>query len=238
MGIFYHRNPTLVTALGHLPIAFSGSFFFCEMVARWYAQVLSGKYQLMEAELRHRITCGHRAVIGPLASVLFGLKLGLFPSPEREFKEFWRLLNYPPFPMVSRLRGEHANKDAHKLLEEFRKRAFVKTDEHDPELKDLKRRILAGLDAPVLDQLLTSGQITPEDHTEAQSQRENALMLDWELQYIKQAEAPVRTAQPVNAADEQEYWPSELREIFEQVKTGALDANQLIAALSPLPEYV
>ena len=229
MGIFYASNPTLVNALGQLPIAFSGSFFFCEMVARWYAQVLSGKYRLTEAELRHRITSAHRAVIGPLASVLFGLKLGLFPSPEKEFKEFWRLLNYPPFPMVYRLRGEHASKEAPKLLEEFRKGAFVKTDEHDPELKELKRRILAGFDAPVLEQLLASGQITPEDYSEAQLQRENALKLEWDLQYIKQAEAP--------AVGEEERWPLELREIFEQLKTGALDADQLIAALSPSPEY-
>lgn len=229
MGIFYHRNPTLVNALGHLPIAFSGSFFFSEMVARWYAQVLSGKYCLTETELRHRITPAHRAVIGPLAGVLFGLKLGLFPSPEKEFKELWRLLNYPPFPMVYRLRGEHANKEAHRLLEEFRKRAFVKTDEHDPDLKDLKRRILAAFDVPVLDHLLASGQITAEDHREAQLQRENALKLEWDLQYIKHAEAP---------AHEQEHWPSELQEIFAQVKTGTLNADQLITALSPAPEYV
>lgn len=238
MGIFYHRNPTLVNALGHLPIAFSGSFFFCEMVARWYAQVLSGKYRLREAELGHRLTSEHRAVIGPVASVMFGLKLGLFPSPETEFKEFWRLLNYPPFPMVYRLRGEHANKDAPRLLEEFRKRAFVKTDERDPELRDLKRRILAGFDAPVLDRLLASGEITAEDHSEAQLQRDSALKLEWDLQYIKQAEAPAHTRQPANSAPEQEYWPLELREIFEQVKTGTLDADQLIAALSSSPAYV
>jgi polyketide synthase PksJ len=169
---------------------------------------------------------------------LFGLKLGLFPSPEKEFKEFWRLLNYPPFPMVYRLRGEHPNKEAHRLLEEFRKRAFVKTDEHDPELKDLKRRILAAFDVPVLDHLLASGQITAEDHREVQLQRENALKLEWDLQYIKQAEAPVRAAQHLNPADQQEHWPSELQEIFAQVKTGTLNADQLIAALSPAPEYV
>jgi len=232
MGIFYHRNPTLVNALGQLPIAFSGSFFFCEMVARWYAQVLSGKYRLTEAELQQRIMPGDSAVIGPLASLLFGLKLGLFPSPEREFKEFWRLLNYPSFPMIYRLRGEHSDRKAHALLEEFRKRAFVKTDEHDPELKELKHRILAGLEAPVLQQLLASGEISPEEYTGAQEQHDNALKLHWDLQYIRQKQSPLASADSVNLPDEQEHFSRELQEIFERVKAGDLDADQLVAALS------
>lgn len=233
MGIFYQRNPTLVNALGQLPIAFSGSFFFCEMVARWYAQVLSGKYRLTEAELQHRITPGKRAVIGPVAGVLFGLKLGLFPSPQREFKEFWKLLNYPAFPMMYRLRGEHSDKQAHAVLEECRKRAFVKTDEHDSQLKELKHRILAGLDAPVLEQLLASGEITPNDYSGAQLQRDNPLRLDWDMQYIQQKHAPAAFADFTNVASEQERWQLESQDLFEQIKAGDLDADQLVAALSP-----
>jgi polyketide synthase PksL len=237
MGIFYHRNPTLVNAMGLLPIAFSGSFFFFEMVARWYSQVLSGKYRLSEAELQQRITIAHRAVIGPIASLLFGLKLGFFPSPEREFKEFWKLLNYPNFPMLYRLRGEHSNQEAHILLEDCRKKAFVKTDEHDPELRELKHRILAGMDQPVLERLLASGEITQQDYSGAQVQRENALKLDWDMQYIQQ-EARVDLAGSVKATDEQAHWPQELQDIFERVRTGELDAARLTAVLCAETESV
>jgi polyketide synthase PksM len=236
MGIFYHHNPTLVNALGMLPVAFFGSFSFSEMVARWYSQLLSGKCQLSESELQHRITNAHRAVIGPVASVLFGLKLGLFPSPEREFKEFWRLLNYPSFPMIYRLRGEHNNGQARMLLEDYRKKAFVKTDEHDPDLRELKHRILAGLGDQILQQLVASGEITSQDYNGAQIHRENPLKLDWNLQYIQQNEPRVHSAHSIDLPDEQEPWPQGLEDIFERVKSGDLDAHRLIEVFSAKTE--
>jgi acyl transferase domain-containing protein/acyl carrier protein len=238
MGIFYRRNPTLVDALGMLPVAFFGSFSFSEMVARWYSKLLSGKYQLSESELQHRITNAQRAVIGPVASVLFGLKLGLFPSPEREFKEFWRLLNYPAFPMIYRLRGEHNSERAQMLLEDCRKKAFVKNDEHDPDLRELKYRILAGLGDQTLQQLLASGEVTPEDYSGAQLQSENALSLDWNMQYVQQEVAQADRSGSIDLLNEAERWPLEFQNIVERVRRGELDGDQLIATLSAETEYV
>ncbi|MEM9489776.1 MAG: NAD(P)-binding domain-containing protein, partial [Myxococcota bacterium] len=184
MGIFYAENPTLVnTAV--LPIAFTGSFYFSEMIARWYAQLLSGNDVLTENELAHRIGDEYYLIMAPISSVLFGLRLGLLPSPETEFREFWRLLNYPAFPMIYRLRGPHCNSEAASQLERFRQLAYVKTDTSDPALRTLKARILAGLDT--LDQLVHSGEITREEYEEALAQRENPLILDWEAQYIKRS---------------------------------------------------
>jgi hypothetical protein len=215
-----------------LPVAFFGSFFFSEMVARWYSQLLSGKYQLSESELQHRITDAHRAVIGPVASVLFGLKLGLFPSPEREFKEFWRLLNYPSFPMIYRLRGEYSNGQARMLLEEYRKKAFVKNDGHDPDLRELKHRILAGLGDQILQQLVASGEITPQDYSGAQMQRENALKLDWNLQYVEHKEPQAHSADSIDCQMSESLGCQGLQDIFERVKSGDLDAHRLVEIFS------
>lgn len=191
MGIFHARNPTLVnTAV--LPIAFTGSFYFSEMVARWYAQVLSGAYTLDEAELAHRITEDHCLIMAPISSVLFGLKLGLLPRPEEEFREFWRLLNYPAFPMIYRLRGPHATTDASAQLERFRQLAYVKTETSDPDLRLVKERILAGLDT--LDELLRAGEISRAEYDGALAQRANPLVLDWEAQYIKQTAPQLASA--------------------------------------------
>ncbi|QRN93161.1 alpha/beta fold hydrolase [Archangium violaceum] len=184
MGIFYGKNPSLVNT-SVLPIAFTGSFYFMEMVARWYAQIMSGKYVLSDEELSHRITDDYYLIMAPVSSVLFGLKLGLFPRPEQEFREFWRLLNYPAFPMIHRLRGSHANEDARKQLEVFRQKSFVKTDQSDPALKLLKHRILAGLGRENLESLLRRGEITSAEYDGALEQRANPLVLDWEAQYIK-----------------------------------------------------
>lgn len=198
MGIFYASNPSLVNT-SVLPIAFTGSFYFMEMVARWYAQLMSGREALTSEELAHRITDDHYLIMAPVSSVLFGLRLGLFPRPEQEFREFWRLLNYPAFPMIHRLRGPHASEDARKQLELFRQKSFVKTDQLDPALRLLKHRILAGLGQENLDALLRRGEITAAEHAGALEQRDNPLVLDWEAQYIKKksrSEAEPRTQAP------------------------------------------
>jgi acyl transferase domain-containing protein/acyl carrier protein len=228
MGLFYHRNPTLVNALGMLPVAFFGSFSFSEMAARWYAQLLSGKYQLSQSELQHRIGDADRAVIGPVASALFGLKLGLFPPPEKEFKEFWRLLNYPSFPMIYRLRGEHNNGQARIRLEDYRKKAFVSTDERNPDLRQLKHRILAGLGDQILQRLLASGEITPQDYSGAQLQRENALNLDWNLQYVQHKEPQAQTADSVDYRMSEGLGRQGLQRIVTRVRAADADGCPLV----------
>ena len=185
MGIFYHKNPSLVNATALQPIAFSGTFYFPEMVSRWYAQVMSGNYQLSQEELHHRVSKECTAIIGPFSSVLFGLKLGLYPKPEEEFKEFWRLFNSPPFPMIYRLRGLHQDPEAKETLKKLTKLSLIKTDEQDLNIREVKYRLLAGLGKEALHNLLKQGEITESDYQNALDQLNNSIALDWESQYIK-----------------------------------------------------
>ncbi len=186
LGIFYHKNPTLVNT-SVLPIAFTGSFYFMEMVARWYAQMLLGKCQLTDEEREARITAEHYLIMGPISNVIFGLKMGLFPDPNVNFKSFWKLMNYPAFPMIYRLQGAHSDPEARQKLDEMIKRSYVKTDSHDPELTLLKYRILAGLGESCIENLLKQGEITSEDYEGAKANYAQAIQLNWDSSYIKGA---------------------------------------------------
>jgi len=218
LGIFCEKNPTLVNAQGAVPII-AGSFYHSEMVARWYAQLLAGNYRLSQEELKSRVTAQQRATLGPLSALAFGLKLGLFPDPRLEFKEFWRLLNYPAFPMIFRLRGPHADPRAAERLEDFRKRAFVKTDQHDPALRELKYRILAGLALTDREQLLARGEISTEEFESARAAR--PLSLNWDMQFVRREDEPV-AAQRARSFYER---------IFQRVRQGSVDPGELARML-------
>lgn len=183
MGIFYSKNPSLVTS-SVLPIAFTGSFYFMEMVARWYAQMMSGNFLLTENELNHRITRNHYLIIAPISMMVFGLRLGLLPRPEAEFREFWRMVNYPAFPMIYRLRGTHSSPAAESMLDSFKARSFVKTENEDSALRQLKYRILAGLGADNLESLKARNEITAEEYAGALENTDTAISLDWDMQFI------------------------------------------------------
>jgi acyl transferase domain-containing protein/cation diffusion facilitator CzcD-associated flavoprotein CzcO/acyl carrier protein/nucleoside-diphosphate-sugar epimerase len=185
MGIFYEQDPTLVNTASLVPIGFSGLFYYSEMIARWYAQILSGKYQLTSEELAHRVTNKYLGIMGPVSSVCFALKLGLLPDPSTSFKSFWRLLNYPAFPMINRLQGPHSFVEAEKYLSEYRKNSYIKNDEHDPSLKAIKIRLLAGLGQLTLKSLLQKSEITNEEYKLAIENMHNPITLNWDLQYIK-----------------------------------------------------
>lgn len=183
MGMFYEKNPTLVNT-SVLPIAFIGSFYFLEMVARWYAQLLSGQCLLTDAEKKSRITEDNYLIMGPISNVLFGMRLGLFPNPAEEFKAFWQLLNYPAFPMIHRLRGPHSHEQASLQLKQFVQTSYVKTEEGSDELKELKYCILAGLGKRNLDSLLLKQEINEAEYREAQNRIDCPFILDWSAQYI------------------------------------------------------
>lgn len=219
MGIFYEKNPSLVNT-SVLPIAFTGSFYFLEMVARWYAQMLSGRFLLTEEEKRARITPEHYLIMAPISSVLFGLRLGLFPKPEEEFKEFWKLLNYPAFPMIQRLRGFHHHEQALMQLRQFIKTSYVKTDQIDPALKELKYRILAGLGMNTLHSLLLKGEINQIEFTQAQVYLDRPYHLNWESQYIKKSAATIKPGERKSGCKEKP-WQSPLRQVLSK-KTATL----------------
>ncbi|MBA3720786.1 MAG: SDR family NAD(P)-dependent oxidoreductase [Parachlamydiaceae bacterium] len=185
LGIFYSKDPSLVNTASQVAIGYSGQFFYSEMVARWYARVLSGKYKLTIQELNYRISDAHQGLVGSISNIVLGLKLGLIPDPKVSFKKFWSLINLPAFPMINRLMGEHSFDKANEYLEMYRKSSYSKTEEHEPKLKQLKLRILAGLGQQSLDNLLQHNEITKDEYLGACQFFGNAIQFDWEIQYIK-----------------------------------------------------
>ncbi|MDE1462571.1 amino acid adenylation domain-containing protein [Spartinivicinus poritis] len=184
MGLFHRENPSLVNSGGLQEIGTTGTLPFLEMSARWYAQIMSGNYQLSAEERAYQVNTND-IVIAPLASVLFGLKLGLLPRPDKEFKAFWHFINMPSFPMIYRLRGPHADPNAEYMLNQCKQRAFIHTDQQDPEIEKIKHRLLAGLGNAVLRDLLSREEITEVEYQQAQQFQHDPLLLNWDVQYIK-----------------------------------------------------
>lgn len=203
MGIFYERNTSLVNT-SVLPISFTGSFYYLEMIARWYSQLLSGHCRLTDAELKDRITDDRYSIMAPISNIIFCIRLGLIPKPETEFSEFWRLINCPAFPMISRLRGFHRSALAEEQLNDYLNKSYVKTDTASDELKQLKYRILAGLGLEVITKLLKTKQISEADFRNAQQHEDNSIVLTWDLQYIvKPSIVMTASAKGVNGLTEQ-----------------------------------
>lgn len=183
MGLFYAKAPTLVNTYGLNDVGTTGTLPYLEMVSRWYAQIISLKYRLNEEELAHRVIKSD-IIVAPLASVIIGLKLKLLPDPTQEFKEFWRLISYPSFSVIYRLRGPGANPDAVKWLEKNASGAIIADDQHDAMLRECKLRLLASFSNIQLENLLLNGEITKEEFDQSQKHISNPIYLNWDTQYI------------------------------------------------------
>jgi amino acid adenylation domain-containing protein len=201
MGLFYHRNPSLVNAYGIQNVGTTGTLPYLEMVARWYAQVISGHYQFSKHELEHRID-KRDIVVAPLSNVMIGLKLGLLPRPEQEFEAFWRCLNTPSFPPMYRLRGPHAAPEAQSILSRSIQRSFIPQDDQDPALQKVKYRLLAGLGDPAMRDLLERQEITADDYRQAENYRSDPIVLSWDTQFIKPAHGETDAAEVHSIAGE------------------------------------
>jgi len=228
MGLFYEQDPTLVNLYGLLDIGTVGTFPFLEMVARWYARIQSGTYQLSPEELSYRNDPRH-IVVAPIASILFGLKLGLLPRPEEEFKEFWKVLNSPAFSMIYRLAGDHADPHAKQRLEECQRRSLIHDDRHDPELQKLKYRILAGLGTATLQSLFARKEINSEEFLGAQGAFEHPLHLDWSLQFMTMG----KTGEADQSRDEAPRLHA-YKQLYLRVKNGEVDSRTLINTLTEM----
>ncbi|MGY2288362.1 beta-ketoacyl synthase N-terminal-like domain-containing protein [Pseudomonas sp. SDO5215_S409] len=183
MGLFHRDNPLLFNQYGLQEIGVIGTFPYLEMAARWYAQVVSGNYQLSAEELQHQADTD-KIIMAPLAAVVIGTKLGLVPDPYREFKAFWSLLNTPCFPAQYRLRGPHASAQAPAIVAASRQRAFIQDEHGDEQISKVKVRLLAGLGAEGVARLAEEGQITHEDQQGALAWLHDPLHIDWDSQFL------------------------------------------------------
>ncbi|EJL94067.1 amino acid adenylation enzyme/thioester reductase family protein [Herbaspirillum sp. CF444] len=234
MGLFYQQDPTLVNLYGLLDIGTVGTFPFLEMVARWYARIQSGTYQLSPEELSYR-NHPRQIVVAPIASILFGLKLGLLPKPEEEFKEFWKILNSPAFSMIYRLRGDHADPHAKQRLEECQRRSLIHDDRHDPELQKLKYRILAGLGTASLQDLFARKEITSEEFLGAQGAFDNPLHLDWSRQFMTMGEmTEMSEMDEVPQSHDENIKLHAYKQLYLRVKNGEVDTRTLINTLTEM----
>ncbi|WMJ02942.1 amino acid adenylation domain-containing protein [Pseudomonas chlororaphis subsp. aurantiaca] len=183
MGLFYRDDPLLFNQYGLQEIGVIGTFPYLEMTSRWYAQVVSGKYRLSQQELRQTADTD-KIIMGPLASVVIGMKLGLVPDPVRELKAFWSLLNTPGFPAQYRLRGPHASAGAAAIVAASRQRAFIQDETGDEQISIVKARLLAGLGSEAVARLAAEGQITAEERQTALARLDDPLLLDWDSQFL------------------------------------------------------
>lgn len=234
MGIFHRERPSLVSTSCPLPVAYSGTFFFPEMVARWYARLMSGRADLAGSELDYRLDRRHAAINGPIANVVFGLRLGLLPDPAREFREFWRLVNLPPFPPIYRLRGEHADPNAAARLAALNRRNLT-SGSAGAALDTVRYRLLAGLGDAALRELLARGEIDENDCRHAGRHAADAITLDWKRQYILRDDGaappggePAAERAPRPGGPE---W-DDYRTLLARLRAGELDMQGVLHALA------
>ncbi|WDD90503.1 SDR family NAD(P)-dependent oxidoreductase (plasmid) [Burkholderia sp. FERM BP-3421] len=236
MGIFHRERPSLVSTSCPLPVAYSGTFFFPEMVARWYARVMSGRSELAASELDYRLDPRHAAINGPIANVVFGLRLGLLPDPAREFRAFWQLLNLPPFPPIYRLRGEHSDPDAPARLQALNRRNLT-SGKADAALDVVRYRLLAGLGDATLRDLLARGEIDDNDYRNAGRHAADAITLDWRRQYILRDDDVAQARREPAARSERAPHPgspawNDYQTLLARLRAGELDMEGVLHALT------
>ncbi len=183
MGLFHYKNPSMVNTYGLNDIGTTGTFPYLEMVARWYAQIISGKYQLNQQELESRVN-SKDIIVAPLSNIVMALKLGLLPNPSKQFKEFWTLFTSPSFPVMFRLYGDQADSSLKNILAMSTQRSMIQNEQNDPALLNIMHRILGGFERAHLDDLLRREEILKEDHAAALGVKPERIVLDWGLQFI------------------------------------------------------
>ncbi|MEA9588538.1 SDR family NAD(P)-dependent oxidoreductase [Xanthomonas sp. WHRI 10064A] len=237
MGIFHRDRPSLVSTSCPLPVAYSGTFFFPEMAARWYSRMMSGNTELARSERDYRFDRRHAAINGPIANVMFGLRLGLLPDPAREFRAFWELVNLPSFPPIYRLRGDHADPNAAARLKALNRRNLTSA-KSSAALDTVRYRMLAGLGDAALRDLVARGEIDEDDYRNAGRHVADAITLDWKLQYILRTDV-AEPAQPerVPQLPDRKLRPgspewNSYRTLLARLKAGELDMQGVLSALA------
>ncbi|NQZ12682.1 MAG: hypothetical protein HRT35_36485, partial [Algicola sp.] len=204
MGLFYGKNPSLVNPYGLNDISIIGSLPYLEHTARWYAQLISGKYQLNSEELKHRAN-PKEIVVAPVAGILMGLKLGFLPQPQLQFKAFWQVMTLPAFPMFFRLHGPHAKPSLQARLDKCIQRALIHSEDQDEQLQIIKYRLLAGMSDTVLTDLRTRDEITPAEYDNAKNYRHDPLQLDWQSQFMTMQTKSNKTGEKDQEKDQKQF---------------------------------
>ncbi|MCL9781791.1 amino acid adenylation domain-containing protein [Vibrio sp. S4M6] len=227
MGLFYREEPMLFNQSALQEIGVIGTFPYLEIVSRWYAQVASGNYRLSQTELSNQVD-PNAIIMVPVTCLIIGIKLGLVPDPRKAFKSFWSYLASPCFPAQYRLYGAHTSAKATDVLERSRKRAFIDDEAREPEILNVKLRIIAGLGDEAMGYLHEIGEISAEEYSEAKALASEAITLDWDSQFLHPiAPSKGQLGQP-NAID-----PSTIRfhELARRLANKELSAQDFVKEL-------
>jgi 3-oxoacyl-(acyl-carrier-protein) synthase len=171
-NLFYRNNPSLFIC-NHPPgpPAFGAAPPYFELLARWYAGVLSGRYRAPESE-DHPAPL-ESGTVDPtkffdtwLEALRIAQEIGALPDPRKEWNSYWKFINMPPIPALFRLHGPQAWTGAEHWIQHVRRKCFLGSD--SAETRDLKLGILAGLKSDELEHLRRSGQITDQEFAATQ----------------------------------------------------------------------
>jgi cation diffusion facilitator CzcD-associated flavoprotein CzcO/3-oxoacyl-(acyl-carrier-protein) synthase len=171
-NLFYRDNPSLFIC-NHPPgiPAFGAAPPYFELLARWYAGVLSGRIRAPASDdspppAESGETGAANFFDTWLESLRIAQEIGVLPDPRSDWSSYWKFINMPPIPALFRLHGHGAWAGAESWIQSVRRKCFLGSD--SPETRDLKLAILAGLQSHELDQLRCSGQISEQEFAATQ----------------------------------------------------------------------
>ena len=170
--LFYRNNPSLFLC-NHPPgiPAFGAAPPYLELLARWYAGVLSGRYRAPVLDDSSTAQTGESGTENFfdtwLESLRIAQEIGVLPDARRDWSSYWKFINMPPIPALFRLNGPQAWAGAEHWIQHVRRKCFLGFSD-SAETRELKLAILAGLQRHEVEYLRRSGQITEPEFAATQ----------------------------------------------------------------------
>ena len=171
-NLFYRENPSLFICNHPAGIpAFGSAPPYLELLGRWYAGVLSGRYRApasddSAAPVHNEEMYSANFFDTWMDCLRIAQEIGVLPDPRTDWSSYWKFINMPPIPALFRLHGPHAWPGAEHWIQSVRRKCFISSE--SAETKGLKFGILAGLHPQELEHLRRSGQITEEEFAATQ----------------------------------------------------------------------
>ncbi|KPW48673.1 beta-ketoacyl synthase N-terminal-like domain-containing protein [Pseudomonas syringae group genomosp. 3] len=194
--LFYRENPSLFIC-NHLPGAsgFGAALPYFELMARWYAGALSGRYALGEGALEGTPwgADGNPGVFDTWTESLeVAQAIGVLPDPLTEWAAYWQFINMPPIPVLFRVQGPHAWAEASAYAAKAKRGFFVRQDEL--QAQKVKNAVLAGLGESALASMVERHEIGAEEQAAALAYR-GRRMTPWLAWQEPQNQRLVKAAQ-------------------------------------------
>ena len=161
-NLFYRENPSLFICNHPAGVpAFGSAPPYLELLGRWYAGVLSGRYRApasddSAASVHNEEMYSVNFFDTWMDCLRIAQEIGVLPDPRTDWSSYWKFINMPPIPALFRLHGPHAWPGAEHWIQSVRRKCFISSE--SAETKGLKFGILAGLHPQELEHLRRSPQ--------------------------------------------------------------------------------